>query len=350
MRIRSVAGAMAAVALALATAGCFEAGYVLQAGEGQLDLVCNARPLEHVIDDPETPDGVRRELVEVPKIKAFGKRFGLVPTSSYEAYVELDRPVAVWVVSAAPKLSFEPLTWSFPIVGSVPYLGWFDHYRAVEHADSLRADGWDVDLRGASAYSTLGFFQDPVLSSMLGDASDGYGDLADTILHESLHATVYVKGQTSFNEGLATFVGEHLADKFLLERYGEGSREVELFHKENADALVRTARFVQAFQDLDAIYKSNASDADKLAKKGAYLAALRSELHLRRPVTNATLTGYREYHGASKAFDAMLATCGGDMTRFIAASKLVRASDFAKPQEKSFDAVVQAISKRGCGS
>ena len=346
---RSIPTFAALAALAGATAGCFETGYLLQAGEGQLDLICSARSIDHVIDDPDTPADVRAELGEVPRIKGFGKRFGLVPTSSYEEYVELDRPVAVWVVSAAPKLSFESLTWSFPIVGSVPYLGWFDRMRAEEHAESLRADGWDVDLRGASAYSTLGFFKDPVLSSMLGEASDGYGDLADTILHESLHATVYVRGQTSFNEGLATFVGEHLAIKYLVDRYGEGSKEVTLFQKENVDGAARTERFVQAFRDLDTLYRSDATKEQKLAKKAAYLASLRAELHLRKPVTNATLAGYREYHGASKSFDDLLLVCGGDMTRFIAASNLVKASDFKEPQQKAFEDIGATLAQRGCG-
>ncbi len=210
--------ALGLLALGLSATGCFETGYLLQAGEGQLDLLCNARPISHVLEDPDTPPDVLAELSEVPRIKAFGKRFGLVPTKSYESYVELDRPVAVWVVSAAPKLSFESKTWTFPIVGSVPYLGWFDKGRATEHAQSLKAEGWDVDLRGAAAYSTLGFFHDPVLSSMLGDAADGYGDFAGTILHESLHATVYVNGQTSFNEGLATW----MAGKYWMNRWGGG--------------------------------------------------------------------------------------------------------------------------------
>jgi predicted aminopeptidase len=340
--------ALLLASMLLGSTGCFEAGYILQAGEGQLDLICRARPIEHVIDDPETSDGVKAELAEVARMKQFGKSFGLVPTSSYEDYVELDRPVAVWVVSAAPKLSFESRTWTFPIVGSVPYLGWFDRTRAEEHAESLRAEGWDVDLRGASAYSTLGFFKDAVLSSMLGEASDGYGDLADTILHESLHATVYIKGQTSFNEGLATFVGEHLAMKYLVDRYGEQSTQLATFQREQVEGKERVERFYKAFQDLDALYRSNDTKANKLAKKAAYIANLRAELNLRHPVSNATLAGYREYHGASGAFEHLLGACNGDMKRFIAAAKLVKDTDFKEPQAKTFDNVVSAIEARGC--
>jgi predicted aminopeptidase len=346
-RNRFAKGAALACA-ALALSGCFKVGYILQAGEGQLDLVCRARPIERVLDDPDTPPDVKDELASVGRMKEFGKAYGLVPTSSYEDYVELDRPVAVWVVSAAPKLSLDPLTWSFPIVGSVPYLGWFDKDRAIEHAKSLAEEGWDVDLRGASAYSTLGFFDDPVLSSMLGDASDGYGDLADTILHESLHATVYVKGQTSFDEGLATFVGERLAEAYLVDRYGADSPEVRKYEEEKVQGRERQTRLIQAFKDLDALYRSRKSKAEKLAEKAQYLLALRSELHLRRPITNATLAGFRAYEGGSKQFEELFTACGGDMKKFIAAAKRVQPADFDAPQSKAFGRVVAKLVARGC--
>jgi len=341
--------ALGLLALGLSATGCFETGYLLQAGEGQLDLLCNARPISHVLEDPDTPPDVLAELSEVPRIKAFGKRFGLVPTKSYESYVELDRPVAVWVVSAAPKLSFESKTWTFPIVGSVPYLGWFDKGRATEHAQSLKAEGWDVDLRGAAAYSTLGFFHDPVLSSMLGDAADGYGDFADTILHESLHATVYVNGQTSFNEGLATFVGEHLAKKYLAERYGEESSELRTFIDEERQGVARSARLRKAFLELDALYKSKRSDEEKLAEKGYIIASLRAELHMKKSVTNATLAGFRAYHGTSNGFEQLYVRCGEDVARMVEAAKLVKPTDFEEPQSKEFDDVLLKAATAGCG-
>ncbi len=339
--------ALALVAAALTQTGCFEAGYLLQAGEGQLDLVCRAHNIDRVLQDEDTRPEVRLQLEEVPRIKAFATEYGLVPTSSYEDYVQLDRPVAVWVVSAAPKLSFESLTWSFPIVGSVPYLGWFERSDAVEHAEKLALEGWDVELRGASAYSTLGWFRDPVLSSMLGDGTDGTGGLADVILHESLHATVYVKGQSGFNEGLATFVGDHLALAYLAKRYGEGSPEVAAYVLGESEGEKRTIRFRQAFADLDTLYKSKLSDADKLQKKKSYLTSLRAELHLKRPVSNATLAGFRAYHGGSKAFEALFDACGGDMKRFIAASRTVKESDFGSAQATKLDEVVKHLAERG---
>jgi predicted aminopeptidase len=338
------------LAVLLTTTGCLQFGYLLQAGEGQLDLVCRARPIDHALADPDTPPEVRTQLEEVPRIKAFALEYGLVPTSSYESFVALDRPVAVWVVSAAPPLSFDSLTWSFPIVGSVPYLGWFDRYDAQAQAASLEADGWDVDLRGASAYSTLGWFRDPVLSSMLGDGTDGTGGLAEVILHESLHATVYVKGQSGFNEGLATFVGDHLALAYLARRYGESSPELSAYVADQTAGDKRTERLRQAFNDLDAIYKSKLPTAVKLQKKKDYFTGLRAELKTKRPVTNATLAGFRAYHGGSKSFEMLYEACGSDMKRFIQASRTVKDTDFQKPQMTKFGDVVKHLEERGCGA
>ncbi len=349
MSFRRIVGATLGLAALAASSGCFETGYLLQAGEGQLDLVCRARGIDRVLDDPDTPPEVKKQLAEVPRIKAFALSYGLVPTASYEDFVALDRPVAVWVVSAAPRLSFESKTWTFPIVGSVPYLGWFDKYDAVAQAEGLAAEGWDVELRGASAYSTLGWFHDPVLSSMLGDGSDATGGLAEVILHESLHATVYVKGQSTFNEGLATFVGDHLAIAYLGARYGEGSSELSSYLEGEELGEKRTERMRQAYVDLDALYKSALPVAEKLERKGAYLAALRAELHMRRPISNATLAGYRAYHGGTKAFEALFDACGKDMKRLVAASRKVDERDFPEPQATKLEGVVARIAERGCG-
>lgn len=349
-KARALGALLLGSSLVATATGCFETGYLLQAGEGQLDLVCRARDIDRVLDDPDTRPEVKAQLEEVPRIKAFATSYGLVPTSSYEDYVELDRPVAVWVVSAAPPLSFESKTWSFPIVGSVPYLGWFDRYDANDHASKLAAEGWDVELRGASAYSTLGWFRDPVLSSMLGDGTDGTGGLAEVILHESLHATVYVKGQSSFNEGLATFVGDHLAIAYLGNRFGESSAELAAYVDGEAQGEKRTARFRKAFTDLDTLYKSKLSTEEKLARKKAYLADLRQELHLRRPVSNATLAGFRAYHGGSKAFEKLFAACGSDMRRMIQASRTVKETDFPAPQTQKLEGVVDRVIERGCSA
>src|SRR5262249_41967930 len=158
----------------------------------------------------------------------------LTATENYVRYTQLDRDAAVYVVQAAPPLELKPRLWSFPIVGTVPYLGWFNVKDAKAYAQTLAQQGLDVDVRGASAYSTLGWFKDPVLSTMIGEGDGALGELANTVLHESTHATLYVKGQSAFNESLASFVGDRLARDWLATRFGEGSRQLKAYDADQA--------------------------------------------------------------------------------------------------------------------
>lgn len=331
-------------ALALLLTGCFQVDYVLQAAEGQLDLACRARSIESARRDPEIEPRVRDLLAEVAHVKAFAKRQGLVPTGSYEDFVNLDRDSVVYVVTAAPPLSLEPMRWSFPIVGSVPYLGWFDEQEAKRQAQRLRDRGYDVYLRGASAYSTLGWFNDPVLSSMIDDGEEAVGELADTIIHESLHATVYVKGQSEFNESLAAFVAEKLTPVFLAERYGDTSEELSAYLEAEARADKVRARFEAAYEHLEALYASKAPRAEKLAAKKRYFEELRAELGFGQ-LNNARLAGYDAYHGGDAAFAELYARCGS-VRALVDAVKQVRASDFPKDQVDDILPVVRKLEKR----
>src|SRR4029078_3952588 len=134
-----------------------------------------------------------------------------------------DRPAAVWVVSACEQLRFRSKEWHFPIVGSFPYLGWFDLEQAKAFADELRAESWDVDVRGAHAYSTLGWFRDAVLSTMIPEGKEALGELVNVVLHESVHATVYIEGQAFFNESIASFIADRLTDHYLIQTRGNKS-------------------------------------------------------------------------------------------------------------------------------
>lgn len=310
-----------------------------------MDLACRARTIESARQDPDIHPRVRALLGEVAQMKAFSKRQGLVPTDSYEDFVNLDRDSVVYVVTAAPQLSLEPLRWDFPIVGSVPYLGWFDEMEAREQARKLRQEGYDVYLRGAAAYSTLGWFNDPVLSSMIDDGDEAAGELADTIIHESVHATVYVKDQSEFNESLAAFVAEKLTPVFLTERYGVGSAELEAY----LDAESRTEkirkRFEEAYAHLKALYASKRSRKEKLAEKERYLDELRAELGARQNVNNARLAGYDSYHGGDDAFAEMLARCG-TIQKMIDAVKTAKPTDFPKEQVDDILPVTRKLATR----
>lgn len=344
----SLARALLVIGAALAQAGCFEAGYVAQAAQGQLGIVCNTRDLDKAVRDDDVEAWKRALLAEVPGIKRFAESSGLVPTPSYEAYVDLPRPVAVYVVSASHPLKFEGVTWSFPIVGSVPYLGYFERDSAYDLADDLKEAGWDVDVRGARAYSTLGWFEDPVLSSMLEEGPSGPGELANTVLHESLHATVYIPSQSAFNESVASYVGDVLAERWLIARFGEGSPELLTYRDDLTGGEERTERLHRAYRDLDALYRSKEPREVILRKKKRYLEKLHDELEMARMPNNASLIGFRTYASGEAELKALGAACGGDMRRFVKAVAQTEAKLFDEPQQEDVAKVLDKLAKRGC--
>jgi predicted aminopeptidase len=339
------------VLLALAmllSQGWFTARYLLQAARGQLELSLAARPLERALADPATPARTRRLLAAIPAIKAFGREHGLSPTGSYQRYAALPRPAAAWVVQACAPLSFEVRRWTFPVVGSVPYLGFFEEGAARRYGAALAAgEGLDVDVRTAEAFSTLGWFRDPVLSTMLGTGPEALGDLASLVLHESVHATVYVAGQSAFDESLASFVADRLAPAWL-ERQGPGSAEATAWSAAQAARRARLARLRRAHQELDALYRSVAPDAEKAAGKARLLSALQRDLGAVRPLNNAALAGYRAYDTGEAAFRRALDACGGSFPRLLAALGRLGPGDFARPQQEALDDVIDRAARAGC--
>jgi predicted aminopeptidase len=327
--------------------GCFTVRYLAQAGAGQLHLITAAKPLSRALADPRLDPHARASLRWVPDMKAFGESQGLTATENYVRYTQLDRDAAVYVVQAAPALALKPKLWSFPIAGTVPYLGFFDVKDAQAYADSLAQEGLDVDVRGAAAYSTLGWFKDPVLSTMLGEGDGAVGELANTVLHESTHATLYVKGQSAFNESLASFVGDALARQWLARRFGEGSRELKGYDADQSGWQERVQRLHRAYEELDAVYRSQASDDEKRAHKAELLGALKDELHARRALNNATLSGYRTYDTGGPAFGQLFNACGHDFRRFLEAVKTL---EFPAPQMENFSPLVEGLAQKGCAT
>lgn len=322
--------------------GCSTLGYLFQAGKGQLKIMNRARPLDEVIADERVPTRVRTLLSQVAAIKKFGEESGLRPTSNYREYVALDHPYVSYVVSACHPLRFEPKTWSFPLVGSFSYLGWFDPARAKAHAEQLRAEtGWDVDVRGASAYSTLGWFRDPLLSSMINTGDDGLGDLANIVLHESLHATIYVSNQSTFNESLASFVADQMTIDFLKNAKIATPAEMAAYTKAEARGEERRKKMHAAYEELNRLYESSLSDSEKLEKKATILKALAEALEAKRPINNALLIQYKTYDTGGEFFARMLSSCRGGMKGFLKALSKLKPSDFSENQSNRFESTVE---------
>jgi predicted aminopeptidase len=342
---RSVLAFTVAAGLAVAAGGCLMTRYLSQATAGQLRLLSRARPIEQVIADPETPERTRVLLSEIAGIKAFGARNGLKTGRNYTKYVEVPASGTVWFVGAAPPLSFEARRWCFPIAGCFTGLGWFDEDVALAHRDALLRDGWDAMARPAGAYSTGGWFPDPVVSSMLSPHDDAFAELANVLLHESVHATVLIPDQMYFNEGLAEAIGDLLTDVWLIERFGAAAAERTAWTATQLRRRERVDRSFATYQALDALYQSARPDPEKLAEKTRILDQLVDDLRLWSRPNNASLVELRLYKAHYDGFARAARTCGG-APGLLAAADTLRRADFAETLQEDLEPALTLIEQR----
>jgi predicted aminopeptidase len=322
--------------------------YLFQAAGGQLALYREARPIPEVVADRRTPDAIRELLREVPRVKAFALSHGLAVNDNYDDFVELNRPYVVWFVNASDPLGFYPLAFWFPVVGTFPGLGWFDETEARRHAAELARGGWDVSVRGVRAFSTGGWFSDPIVSSMFTDSANAFGYLVNVILHESLHATILVADQQFYNESLASFVGDQLTLRYLAQRFGEGSEEMRIYRERELLGDQIEQLINDRYDELEALYASNKSTRDKLIRKQQILRELFVRVGFEELPTNATLVGSRLYDVGQAEFKALLASCGHDWQRFIRVTGSVSSREFGTPQEEDFTPIVRRLADREC--
>jgi predicted aminopeptidase len=329
--------------IAITGGGCFTTRYVAQAAYGQLELLGYSRPVDEVIADRATPARTAALLEESRAILAFARRHALDPRGNYRRYVELGREAVVWFVAASRPLAFEPKVWRFPIAGSFPYLGWFEERQARRFVARLARGGWDVTIRPVRAYSTGGWFRDPIVSTMLLTDDDAVAELANVLLHELVHANVLVKDQAVFNESVASFIGDELTDAYLGERFGAASRELGRYRAELARERARGRRLARAYAELDAVYRTDAGAADKRAAKDRVTAALQDELELTHRPNNASLLAFKTYNSGHDALVALFATCGRSWPRFLAAVRAAGGAAFREPHQEALDAVIQGL-------
>lgn len=254
-----------AVVIALLVAGCSPT-YVLRAGYEEAKILWRREPIATVLARPDLEPEVRRKLELVLAARRYAEQIGLKPGGSFTTLSYVDGPTMLYVLTATPRTSLEPHTWWFPIVGRVPYKGFFERAFAEAEAKQLVGQGLDTSIRGAAAFSTLGWFDDPLLRHQL-KADDV--DLVNLVLHETYHNTFYAKGAhaTAFNESLATFVGHRAAIDFFTARGADGDKVAEA---RDAWADERTfGDFVQTLaRKLRALYAS-ADQATAIAEREA---------------------------------------------------------------------------------
>ena len=242
--------------------------YAVRQGYGQFRIIWNARPVEEFLTDPEFPDSLKARLNFIAEVRRYSvDSLGLKDTENYKTMFDQNGKEIMWVVMACEKFRLKPKEWEFPIVGAVPYKGFFDEKRASDLKQELEKEGWDVVVRNPGGWSTLGWFTDPILSKML---SRSEGDLANLIIHEMSHATIFVKDSVDFNENLATFIGDRGTEKFLIYKYGEHSKEYTTYMEEDKDYLKFVNHMLRGAKALDSLYNSmDSTDAidEKLKSK-----------------------------------------------------------------------------------
>jgi len=336
---------LAAAAALAAGSGCLMPRYLAQGAHGQAYLLGHARPIGDVIRDLDVDVRTRMLLAEIPEIKAFGAGHGLDTRHNYNSYVELQTSAAVWFVGAADPLAFKPRKWCFPIVGCFAGLGWFDEDDAIAHRKQLEAAGYDAIARPASAYSTGGWLPDPVLSSMLSDDDDAMPELANVILHESVHATVLVPDQPFFNESFAEYVADAMTDQWVVDKFGEGSPEQVTWLLGQAVRRARTARLVAAHEALKAVYDSDRPRDAKLVAKNQIIDELVDDLHSVRRPNNASLIELQVYQAGGAAHARAHRACG-DLRHLVEAARTLRRKDFMKDLQEDLAPIADVIAAR----
>jgi predicted aminopeptidase len=331
-----------AVAAAFALSGCSAVEFYWQGLTGQVDILQRAKPITEVIETTSDP-ALKERLARAQAIRAYASRELALPDNrSYTSYSDLGRPFVLWNVFAAPELSLTPRQWCFPVAGCVAYRGYFAESDARDEAARLAADGDDVHVGGVPAYSTLGYFDDPVLSTF---ARYREVELARLIFHELAHQVVYVKDDTAFNESFAVTVEEEGVARWLAREAkrrdpSEAARLTADFARGQRNRADFRAMIIAARERLAALYAGQASDEEKRAGKAAVFAEMRAENERRKTSSDGMTTFDRWFDaGANNAgiaaaglyadrvpqFKGLLDEERGDLPRFYERVKALAA-------------------------
>lgn len=320
--------ALAAFGAAL-LAGC-QAGYYAQLVRGQYDLLSRRTPIEKLLAQPGIDPVLKARLERALDAREFASRALKLPDNgSYRLYADLGRPVAIWNIFATPEFSMKPHEWCYFIAGCFAYRGWYDDDRAQAEARALREQGFDVHVSGVPAYSTLGWFDEPVLNTLLRDDETVVG----TLFHELTHQVLYVDGDTAFNESLATFVQQEGLRQYFRDE-PERLQRLELRQRRDQQfvSLVLAAR-----RRLEELYKTPMPPEEMRARKAQEVERLRANyarlkdrrwggedaygFWLKGDVNNARLSPFGLYHQWVPAFGALLERERGDWEAFYRAAK-----------------------------
>lgn len=333
-----------AVALSTLQEGCYAAHYLSQQAGGQLHLLRIRRHVSDVIADPSTSEELRQRLEVVMQARQFGiEKLGLRGGAEFSRYVDPGGPVA-YNLTVAPKHTLQVRSFRFPLVGRVPYLGFFDLQDAKKESKRFADAGFDVYLRPVGAYSTLGYLISPIYRSMLSDFTDaGEVRAVETILHEMAHSTVFLPGASDLNESFATMVGNQGAAEFYRSRgdisqservfaiADEGLRDQKEFSAWLAPQLERLTRFYRRAAEVKLPKKQLLEQREAIFQEisQSYRLTFPQSRRYKRlaegPINNALMLSFAVYHESSGLQEALMALCDGDLKRYVSLYREARA-------------------------
>jgi predicted aminopeptidase len=309
--------------------GC-QVGYIVKSGYHQIGMLLKKKNFERALQDPRIDDETKRKIRLVQEVKKFTQNaMAMKKTANYDSFVLLDDRYVVYAITASYKDRLEPYLWSFPIVGKVPYKGFFKKSDAEDEKQDLEKQNLDVMQRGVSAYSTLGWFSDPLLSSMTASDDDW---LVETIIHELTHVQVYIKSNADFNEQLATFVGGKGMEQFYTQKQGATSPVIQKAKMSAEDSRTFSKFIAQELKNLEEFYAENKNSPtliDDREKQFTKIKAdfeqlckpkLKTENHKyfgQQKLNNAVLIGYKTYYQDLNAFEKAYEKVHGDWNAFM---------------------------------
>jgi predicted aminopeptidase len=297
--------------------GCSQLGYFVQAAHGQFTLLSEAKPIDDWLADPTVADKLKSKLSKVREIRRFAAReLGLPDNGTFTTYADLKRPFVMWNVVATPALSLEPMQWCFPVAGCVNYRGYYSKEEAQAYAAQLRSQHYDVQVGGVPAYSTLGYFNDPVLSTFIQYPE---GELARLVFHELAHQIAYAPGDSRFNESFAVAVEEAGVERWMAAHGDDKMRKAYTEYEGRKHDFL--ALLLKTRKALEANYERDVSDNEKKKQKELIFQELQAEYQTLKaswggytgydrwfaePLSNAHLSAIGTYHDFVPGFRALL--------------------------------------------
>ena len=307
--------------------GCSTVGYYAQAVQGHFQVMGKAQPIDELLKQPDLDPKLKKQLILSKKIRTFAvNQLHLPDNDSYQHYADLGRKYVTWVVIATPEFSMEPKRWCFPVVGCLSYRGYFDENDAIAMADKLRQQQLDVDIAGSQAYSTLGWFDDPVLNTLL---SRSEPLLAEVIFHELAHQKLYIKDDTAFNEAFAVAVARFGVEAWLKQSGKQGtiSKYNQRHRRDKAikHLLLNTRSNLKVLYSREIDAQSmrhekqrafNAMKNDYTKLKASWNGYKGYDNWMNQDFNNAHLALVATYHQLVPSFTALIKQCNGDIQRF----------------------------------